>query len=75
MKPDKDAIRAQEYGEQAAMRGLTTDACPYRTHDLKAHWLRGYHGWKRAHADQPIEATDEGRAFLAGLKSMLSGKS
>jgi len=71
---NNDETRAHEYGEQAAMRGLTTDACPYRRHDLKAHWLRGYHAWKRAQADEPIEASAAGKAFLAALKAKLTGQ-
>lgn len=63
--------RAQEFGEQAAMRGLSADENPYRLHELRAAWLRGWHGYKRAHVDQPIEATAEGRAFIAKLKEML----
>jgi ribosome modulation factor len=65
--------RAYEFGEQAAMLGKPVDDCPYRLHDLKAAWLRGYHGWQRANFDQPIEATAEGRVFLTGLKAMLKG--
>ncbi|MDP2432900.1 MAG: Rmf/CrpP family protein [Pseudomonadota bacterium] len=62
--------RAHEYGEQAAMRGLPVDENPYRLHDLRAAWLRGWHGYQRTHAGPPIEATAEGRAFLASLKEM-----
>ncbi len=42
--------RATEYGEQAAMRGLSQDDCPYRLHDLCACWLRGWHAWHQAAA-------------------------
>lgn len=63
--------RAHEYGEQAAMRGLSRDECPYRLHDLQAHWLRGWHTW---HAAQPVQKTvptAAARAALDRLKALL----
>lgn len=68
-----DETRAQEFGEQAAMRGLSVDDCPYRLHDLKAHWLRGWHAWHVAQPPEPVAATPVARANLARLKAMLSG--
>ena len=66
--------RAYEEGEQAAMRGLSMDECRYRKHDLKAHWLRGWHAWHRA---QPVELSEEdkaqGRAALARIKGIIKG--
>lgn len=67
----KEAQRAHEFGEQAAMLGKTRDDCPYRLHDLQAHWLRGWHTWHAAQQPEPLEATPEMRANLARLKAML----
>lgn len=67
----KDKQRAYEFGEQAAMLGKTRDDCPYRLHDLKAHWLRGWHVWHAAQQSEPVEATLEARENLARLKAML----
>lgn len=64
--------RAYEYGEQAAMRGLLRDACPYRLHDLTAQWLRGWHAWHAAQPEAaPMDVSPEGRANLARIKAML----
>lgn len=72
MKPDRDETRAHEHGEQAAMRGLSRDDCPYRNHDLRAYWLRGWHAW---HRDNTPLLSDEdrraGREGLARIKSIL----
>lgn len=67
----KDETRAHEFGEQAAMLGKSRDDCPYRLHDLKAHWLRGWHAWHAAQQPEPVVATPEVRANLARLKAML----
>jgi ribosome modulation factor len=70
--PSKDFTRAYEYGEQAAMRGLTRDVCPYRKHDLIAHWLRGWHAF---HASLPVTLSEEeksaGRGSLAKLRAII----
>jgi ribosome modulation factor len=68
----KDNQRAYEFGEQAAMRGLSRDDCPYRNADPKAYWLRGWHAWHNAQQPDPIAATPAARANLARLKAMLS---
>ena len=53
------------------MLGQSRDTCPYRLHDLKAHWLRGWHAWHSAQPPEPLPATPEIRATLAKLKAML----
>jgi ribosome modulation factor len=64
--------QAYEFGEQAAMRGLSRDDCTLRRHDLKAHWLRGWHAWHNAQSTpEPIDASPTARAHLAKLKAML----
>jgi ribosome modulation factor len=63
--------QAYEFGEQAAMRGLSRDDCTLRSHDLKAHWLRGWHAWHNAQPVPKVDATPEGRAAIARLKDML----
>jgi ribosome modulation factor len=72
MTASKDFTRAYEYGEQAAMRGLTRDVCPYRKHDLIAHWLRGWHAF---HSSQPVTLTEEektaGRGNLEKLRAIV----
>ncbi|MFZ5483494.1 MAG: ribosome modulation factor [Pseudomonadota bacterium] len=71
MKLDRDETRAHEHGEQAAM-GRRWDGCPYRNHDLRAHWLRGWHAW---HRDNPPSLSEDerraGRECLARIKSIL----
>jgi len=62
--------RAYEYGEQAAMRGLSVDANPYRLHDQYAHGLRGWHAWHAAQPVPTVQATPAGRAYLAQMKAM-----
>ena len=68
----KDETRAYEFGEQAAMRGLSRDDCPYRLADPKAYWLRGWHAWHNAQQPEPVAATPAARANLARLKAMLA---
>jgi ribosome modulation factor len=66
-----DETKAREFGEQAAMLGKSVDDCPYRLHDLRAHWLHGWHAWHAAQPAPEVQATPEGRAALARLKALL----
>jgi hypothetical protein len=54
------------------MRGLSRDDCPYCLHNLKAHWLRGWHAWHAAQPPAPVAATPEARAHPARFKAMLT---
>ena len=70
----KETTRAYEEGEQAAMRGLTSDECRYRKHDLKAHWLRGWHAWHRARpVDLSADDKASGRDAMARIKGIIKG--
>jgi ribosome modulation factor len=71
----KEERQAYQFGEQAAMRGLSRDDCTLRSHDLKAHWLRGWHAWHNAQPAPKVDATQVSiRARLGGRAMRARGR-